>query len=55
MLEMGCDVDRDKARPKDWYKTTGVTVLPPPNKIPGTALDNIRSFFSTVSVGGLPA
>ena len=39
---------RDKTRPKDWYKPTDITVLPEPKEIPGTALDNIKSFFATV-------
>ena len=47
-----CAARRDKTRPKDWYKPTDITVLPEPNKIPGTAFDNIKSFFSTIQQPG---
>ena len=44
---------RDRAVPKDWFKAEGVTIFPPESEIKGTALDELKSFFSAETFSAL--
>ena len=37
---------QDKSEPKDWYKAEGLTIFPPESELQGTAIDDLKAFFS---------
>ena len=43
---------RDKTRPKDWYFAENITVIPPEEKLRGTALDQVKDWWSNLTGGG---
>ncbi|GAX80645.1 hypothetical protein CEUSTIGMA_g8080.t1 [Chlamydomonas eustigma] len=44
---------RDKTQPRDWYKSEGLTMFPPEEQLKGTALDEVKAFFSTENISKL--
>ena len=42
---------QDKSEPKSWYKAEGLTIFPPESELKGTALDDLKSFFSADNLG----
>lgn len=44
---------RDRSNPKDWYKSEGITIFPPESELQGTALDELKSFFSIDNLSSL--
>eukprot|EP00955_Chlamydomonas_euryale_P007563 80263-Chlamydomonas_euryale.AAC.6 len=44
---------RDKSVPKDWYKDVDLTILPPEPALAGTALDDLKKFFSSESLSSM--
>jgi len=41
---------RDKTQPRDWYKSEGLTMFPPEEQLKGTALDEVKAFFSSDNI-----
>ena len=43
---------RDKTRPNDWYFAENITVIPPPEELKGTVVDQVTSWFDRTFRGG---
>ena len=37
--------------PRDWYKADNLTIFPPESELQGTAIDEVKAFFSPDNLG----
>lgn len=43
---------RDKTRPNDWYFAENITIIPPEDKLRGTAVDKVKDWWTNLTGGG---
>ena len=43
---------RDKSRPNDWYFAENITVIPPPEQLRGTVVDQVNDWIERTFKGG---